>query len=293
MRYLDPKNDLTFKKVFGEHPHLLRSFLNAMLPLPPDRQIVSLEYLAPELVPQIPVMKNSIVDVRCVDSHGRHFIVEMQVLWTDSFYNRVLFNASKAYVKQLKTGEHYHLLQPVYSLNLIDDTFLADSDDYYHHYQIVNVADTGHRIEGLEFVFVELPKFQPKTIAEKKLRALWLRFLTEIQDQSTEVPEEILQDADIRQAVECLQESAFTLGELETYDRYWDQVRVERTLLFDSLAEGEQIGLEKGRAEGRAEGRTEGERLGIEKAMSQALARMVASEIPEPDARKILGLADP
>ncbi len=101
------------------------------------------------------------------------------------------------------------------------------------------------------------------------------------QDQSTEVPEEILQDADIRQAVECLQESAFTLGELETYDRYWDQVRVERTLLFDSLAEGEQIGLEKGRAEGR----TEGERLGIEKAMSQALSRMVASGIPEPDAQ--------
>ena len=57
MRYLDPKNGLTFKKVFGKHPHLLRSFLNAMLPLSPERQIVSLEYLSPELVPQIPVEK--------------------------------------------------------------------------------------------------------------------------------------------------------------------------------------------------------------------------------------------
>ena len=25
MRYLDPKNDLTFKKIFGQHPHLLKS----------------------------------------------------------------------------------------------------------------------------------------------------------------------------------------------------------------------------------------------------------------------------
>jgi hypothetical protein len=33
VRYLDPKNDLTFKKVFGQHPHLLKSFLNALLPL--------------------------------------------------------------------------------------------------------------------------------------------------------------------------------------------------------------------------------------------------------------------
>lgn len=283
MRYLDPKNDMTFKKVFGEHPRLLRSFLNAMLPLPPDRQVVSLEYLSPELVPQIPMMKNSIVDVRCVDASGRHFIVEMQVLWTDSFYNRVLFNASKAYVKQLKTGENYHLLQPVYSLNLIDDTFTAESEPYYHHYQIVNVADTGRQIKGLEFVFVELPKFRPKTLSEKKLRVLWLRFLTEIQDQSTEVPEEILQDADIREAVECLQESAFTPAELEAYERYWDQVRVERTLLADSLAEGEQIGIEKGRQEG--------EQIGLEKGMKEALARLVASGVAEPEARRILRIS--
>ena len=32
MRYLDPKADLTFKKVFGEHPDLVISLLNALLP---------------------------------------------------------------------------------------------------------------------------------------------------------------------------------------------------------------------------------------------------------------------
>ena len=31
-RYLDPKADLTFKKVFGEHPDLVISLLNALLP---------------------------------------------------------------------------------------------------------------------------------------------------------------------------------------------------------------------------------------------------------------------
>ncbi|MDR2763613.1 MAG: Rpn family recombination-promoting nuclease/putative transposase, partial [Tannerella sp.] len=36
-RYLDPKNDLIFKRIFGTHPHLLTSFLNALMPLPPDR----------------------------------------------------------------------------------------------------------------------------------------------------------------------------------------------------------------------------------------------------------------
>lgn len=92
-RYLDPKNDIVFKRIFGEHPNILRSFLNALLPLPENGQIVSLEYLPAEQVPQLPLLKHSIVDVRCVDQIGRQFIVEMQMNWTSAFLQRVLFNA--------------------------------------------------------------------------------------------------------------------------------------------------------------------------------------------------------
>ncbi|MDR1886283.1 MAG: Rpn family recombination-promoting nuclease/putative transposase, partial [Prevotellaceae bacterium] len=81
-RYLDPKNDLTFKCIFGEHEHLCISLLNSMLPLEEHRQIVSLQYSPPEFIPEIPVLKDSIVDVRCTDNTGRQFIVEMQMFWT-------------------------------------------------------------------------------------------------------------------------------------------------------------------------------------------------------------------
>ena len=110
MRYLDPKADLTFKKVFGEHPDVVRSFLNALLPLPADAEIEEIEYLPAELVPVTPLRKNSIVDVRCKDQLGRQFLVEMQMLWSPEFKQRVLFNASKAYVRQLDVKENYKLL---------------------------------------------------------------------------------------------------------------------------------------------------------------------------------------
>ena len=42
-RFLDPKADLTFKKVFGEHKHLVMSLLNALLPLEDGRQVESIE----------------------------------------------------------------------------------------------------------------------------------------------------------------------------------------------------------------------------------------------------------
>ncbi len=188
MRYLDPKNDLVFKKVFGDHPHLLVSFLNAMLPLEPGGEVKEIEYLPPELVPEIPHVRNSIVDVRCRAADGRQFIVEMQMLWTESFQQRVLFNASKAYVRQIRPGYEYRFLQPVYSLNLLNDTYLPPEEGWYHHYRITKVQGTGRIIEGLEFVFIELPKFTPQTFTEKKLRALWLRFLTEVGENAKNDP---------------------------------------------------------------------------------------------------------
>ena len=53
MKYLDPKADLTFKKVFGEHPELVKSLLNALLPFKSEEEeITSVTYLTPEMVPQ-------------------------------------------------------------------------------------------------------------------------------------------------------------------------------------------------------------------------------------------------
>jgi len=257
MKYLDPKNDLTFKKVFGQHPHLLQSFLNAILPLPDNTYIESLEYLPSDMVPETPLMKYSIVDVRCKDNQGRQFIVEMQMQWTTSFLQRVLFNASKAYVKQLDKAKDYTKLQPVYAINLVNENFKHDKEDYYHHYQIVNIADTEEQIEGLEFVFIELPKFKAKNLGERKLQVLWLRFLTEIDENITEAPAELLASKEINEALENLQTSAFTKAELETYDKYWDSVRTEKTIKLESY--------DVGRAKGRAEGRAEGEEMGIKK----------------------------
>ena len=132
-RYLDPKADLTFKKVFGEHPDLVISLLNALLPLKKGEEIQSVEYLTPEMVPDNPLRKFSIVDVRCKDQRGRQFIVEMQMVWSPEFMQRVMFNSAKAYVRQLDKKEDYRLLEPVYSLNLVNDVFLKDVPEYYLH----------------------------------------------------------------------------------------------------------------------------------------------------------------
>jgi predicted transposase/invertase (TIGR01784 family) len=254
MKYLDPKSDLTFKKVFGEHPALLISFLNAMLPLEEGGEIEEIEYLSPELIPDYPLHKYTIVDVRCRDKRKRQFLVEMQIVWTPDFQKRVLFNATKAYSHQIDAGRQYKLLQPVYSLNLIDQVFEPDLPTYYHLYQLQHTEFPERKLEGLEFVFVELPKYSPRTFTEKKMKVLWMRYLTEIKDHTETIPAELLEVPEIKEAVEILKESAFSEAELYTIDRFWDEVQREEMIRDGSLKQGRKEGREEGRKEGFEEG---------------------------------------
>ena len=257
MKYLNPRADLTFKRIFGEHPDLVISLLNALLPLKAGEEITEIEYLPSELVPDNPLRKFSIVDVRCRDMQGRHFLVEMQMLWSPEFRQRVLFNASKAYVRQLDTGEGYGLLQPVYSLNLVNEVFEPELQGYYHHYAMVHVEHTDRIIEGLQLIFVELPKFTPHTYAEKRMHILWLRFLTEINETTRTIPEELLEAPEIKKALTVLEESAFTDAELAGYEHFWDGISVEKTLYNSAIRRG----LVEGKAEGLAEGKAKEQRL--------------------------------
>ena len=246
--YLDPKNDLTFKRVFGEHKHLCMSLINSMLPL--EKPIVSIEYQSGELIPRLTeVLRNTIVDVRCTDSDKRQFIVEMQLFWSESFKSRVLLNASKAYVMQLDKAEDFDLLQPVYALNFVNDKFEKSPElenEYYHYYKIVNIKNTEKQIKGLEFLFVELPKFIPQNKAERRLHELWMRFLTEINEQTKEPPKELLENELTREAVGYMEKAAYTKEQLEVYDKWKIAAMTERSALKDARNEGKAEGIIEG-----------------------------------------------
>ena len=276
-KYLNPKAHLTFKLVFGEHPDLVMSLLNALLPLDADGQIESVESLTPEMVPDTPGKKNSIVDVRCKDQQGRQFVVEMQLHWSDSFRRRVILNAAKAIVREAEKSQNYNLLQPVYSLNLVNEGLsLGDAgpDEFYHDYAIVNVEHSDRIIEGLRLVFIDLKKFKPKTIAERKMAVLWLRFLTEIDETTQEVPAELLENVETRKALEIIEKSAYSDSQLLAYDDFWMSVVDEKVIVEDAL--------KKGKAEGRAEG--------IETANRENAKKMKADQMPLELIAKYTGL---
>ena len=110
------------------------------------------------------------------------------------------------------------------------------------------------------------------------MMVLWLRFLTEINSNTKDIPSDLLNDPEIGKAVEELEISGFSDAELRAYDKFWDSVSVERTLLDDSYQKGKKEGMEEG----------------IEKGMNQRsleIARkMLANEMDEAAVMDMTGL---
>ena len=66
--------------------------------------------------------------------------------------------------------------------------------------------------------------------------------------------DELIQQQQYMPTTEELEISGFTDAELRAYDKFWDSVSVERTLIDDSYQKGKEKGKEEGIAEGMEKG---------------------------------------
>ena len=255
-KYLDPKADVTFKKVFGEHKNLVISLLNALLPLDEGKQVESIEYLPAEMLQRTPIADDSfwVLDVLCMETGGRRFIVELQAVFSVIYRWQVVRRDGKAYVRQRSLSEEYRMPLDVYSLVLIACDIMSPDEQCWHHYPKVLYRPTGKVLEGLHLVFVELPKFSPQSFTEKKMAVLWLKFLTQIDEKTRVAPQELLDNSEVSQALEIVEESVYSDAERAAYEGFWDGVGIEATKAADCKRAKENLAkLETAEAERDAE----------------------------------------
>ena len=99
--------------------------------------------------------------------------------------------------------------------------------------------------------------------------------------------DELLHQAQYLPSVEELEISGFTDAELRAYDKFWDSVSVERTLLDDRY----QKGMEKGRAEGIEEGMEKGMEKGMNLRSLEIARNMLAKGMDASTVLEITGLS--
>jgi len=282
MRFLNPKTDFAFKKIFGSETSrdILISFLNAILGLDHPYLIQEVDILDPYLAPKIKGIKDTYLDIRVRDENGRSYIIEMQVLNVAGFEKRVLYNACKAYVNQIGRGEHYTELSEVIAITITDFVMFEELAGVQNRFRLRAEENPEIYHGDLELIFVELPKFRKTEELLESVYDKWLYFLKTAGDLKA-IPLKLSDEQAIVHAFEIANKAGLTEEELEDQERREIYIQDQRGAL--QLAESR--GMEKGIEKGKFEGKLEVVRRMLEKGMTMEeaveLAGLSADEVRE------------
>ena len=178
MQFVDVKNDVAFRKIFGSENKtvIIISFLNAVLGLEGDDKIINVALVNPFQLPRIRGEKATIIDVRAKDRKGRSFIIEMQVAEKKGFAKRVQFYSAKEYSSQINRGDSYTLLKPVYFIGILNFKFFSNKN-YFTKHLTVDEETRESTFDDIKFRFIELPKFNKEEHELATIIDKWTYFI--------------------------------------------------------------------------------------------------------------------
>ena len=243
MKFVDPKTDIAFKKIFGNDAHksILIEFLNEILEL--DSPIESVTINNAYQVPRLKGLKETTLDVKATDKLKREFIVEMQVEKETAFTKRAVYYSSKAYSQQLKKTQKYHLLKPVIFLGILDFNMFKHENVISRHL-ILNKETGQHDLKDLEFNFIELKKFTKSQAELETIADKWIYFLQHADDLDR-VPENADTPA-LQEAYEVAAQHTWTAEELDIYEAQEFKIAVDANVLETALMDGMAKGIKQG-----------------------------------------------
>ena len=252
MQFLNPCNDVAFKKIFGseEHKNVTISFLNSILEYTGDRQITDVQFLNTEQKGVMPGKKDNILDILCIDQLHNRYIVEVQVMGLEEFDKRVVFYGAKTYALQLGAAQSYQILNPVVAISVLNFTYFKNKPDYKSIHLLLDKKTHEHDLKELSFAFIELPKFNKQAHELITNEDKWIYFLKNIrQEQQIPTP---LNSNEFKAA--CQAANRMTWTEVE-YNAYEDAI----------IAANDEVGkINFAHKEGIEVGRKEGIEVGIE-----------------------------
>ncbi len=248
MKFADPKNDLAFKKIFGNEKHksILISFLNSVLDFKDKMQIKDVSIVNSYQIPKIPELKETILDIKATNQKGDDFIVEMQRKDLGDFTKRSLYYTSKAYVEQLPKGKDYSKLKKVYFIGILNFN-IFENDNYISRHLIINQETNKQDLDDFAFSFIELPKFNKELNELKTILDKWIYFIKNVSNLEV-IPKEY-KLKEFKEAFDIATQTTWNKKELEVYDyialKEFDEINALRTAERKGMEKGLEKGMEK------------------------------------------------
>ena len=242
MKFVDIKNDLAFRKIFGNEnrKEVLISFLNAVLMLANEKKIIDVDIVDPYQLPTLKGGRVTIIDVKARDQNNNNYIVEMQVAEFNGFDKRVLYYASNSYSSQIERGDEYEKLKPIFFIGILDFN-ATENPHYISRHKIIDIETKQNYIGDVEFNFIELPKFNKKESELTSIIDQWVYFIKNAEDLLV-IPESV-NDKGLKAAYEDADKHNWTKKELEDYDRMFMREAEERGKIEFAINKGIELGI--------------------------------------------------
>ena len=278
-KYIDLMVDWSFKKIFGTEVNkdILIEFLKVIFP---QYAISDITYVPTEQLGIMEDDRKAIFDVLCRTEDGKTFLVEMQRGYQKHFFERALFYTSfpimkqgkKALAEEARGNRPWDFsLDGVFFLGILNFKY-EDDEMTEHRYRLLEATSKKLMTDKLEFVFVEVEKFDKGEDELETDLDKWL-YLLKNMSNLLERPER-LRDRIFTKLFDVAE-----LAQLDDEDRikYIKAMNTERDTykqieyaretgreegLKEGREEGHKVGKEEGLKEGREEGHKEGKEEG-------------------------------
>ena len=247
-RYISLLTDFGFKRIFGTalNKELLICFLNSLFN---GKQVVKdVMYLNSEHIGDVYTDRKAIFDVYCEGENGEKFIVEMQNAYQTYFKDRSLFYSTFPIREQAPKGSEWDFnLNNVYTVALLnfdmkDDAF--EKEQIRHHVQLCDTATHKVFYDKLEFIYVEIAKFDKSLEELETLYDKWLYVLKNLSKLDNRPKE--LRDRVFDRLFEESEIAKFTPLELREYEDSKKAYRDIKNSIDTAKREGIEEGMEKG-----------------------------------------------
>jgi predicted transposase/invertase (TIGR01784 family) len=236
-----PINDFAFKKTFGtpENRIVLISLLNAILRL--DEPIVEVALENPFNLQDFQDDKLSILDIKAIDRKGAIYDIEMQLTTYEGLVQRIVFTGCELYAGQLRAGDNYRGLNPVYSIWLVNGILWPDATQVHHSFRLSDAESGRVLTETLEIHTLELARYN---LMESDLRSAgeldcWIYWLLHAHEYEPARLAELLPQAAIRRATQTLARIAEVTEDKAMYDARERAIRAREWEIDAATRKGE------------------------------------------------------
>jgi len=248
-KYLDPKNDIAFKKIFGteKNKDILIHFLNDVLGFFEEDKIINIEFCCSLQIPDNKEQKTSIVDILCEDEKGIKYIIEMQVLKHKGFEKRAQYYSAKSYSSQATVGDKYYNLKKVIFIGIANCVIFSNKTEYKSRHLILDEKTLTNDLEDLKYTFIELPKFNKNKEEISSLEEKWYYFFKHAHETTEQDLQKIIGDDKILgKAYTELNKFHWTNEELLAYEAMKRTEMDEIARRDQQIDDAEERGIERG-----------------------------------------------